>query len=155
MLLRKAPPAPKLWSEIRKRQNTTTLASLATFISIIFLVLVLIGSTAPTPMLGNIYFLRIDVSNIIPRSYPSATIINSIAQTLGLRDFYQVGLWNYCEGYNGKGVTYCAPGKALYSFNPVKIFLSQLLAGAEGRFLIIFSRLLYYKHIGLDSKAVR
>lgn len=28
-------------------------------------------------------------------------------------------------------MTYCDTPKALYSFNPVKILLSQLLAGAE------------------------
>lgn len=57
-------------------------------------------------------------------------LVNSIAQTLGLRGFYQVGLWNYCEGYPGEGVTSCGSPKALYSFDPVAILLSQLLQGA-------------------------
>jgi hypothetical protein len=30
---------------------------------------------------------------------PNAVLINSIARTIGLHDFYQVGLWNFCEGY--------------------------------------------------------
>jgi hypothetical protein len=58
-------------------------------------------------------------------------LVNSIAQTLGLRDFYQVGLWNYCEGYKNIGVTHCSKPKTLYSFNPVEILLSELLAGAS------------------------
>lgn len=119
-------------SAIRRRKIPALLASLSTFISIIFTILVLLGSTDDSsPVLSSIYFLRIDVSNIIPRSFPNAVLVNSIAQTLGLRDFYQVGLWNYCEGYKDTGVTHCDPPQALYSFNPVKILLSQLLAGAE------------------------
>ncbi|RPB08197.1 hypothetical protein P167DRAFT_465260, partial [Morchella conica CCBAS932] len=102
-----------------------------TLTAIIFLLLVLLGSIRANRVLGDIYFLRIDASHIIPRSYPKAALVNSIVQTLGLRDFYQVGLWNYCEGYVDKGVTYCAPPRALYSFDPVKILVSQLLAGAE------------------------
>lgn len=117
------------------RKITTLLASFSTFISIIFTTLVLVGNTNDSPVLSSIYFLRIDVSNIIPRSFPNAVLVNSIAQTLGLRDFYQVGLWNHCEGYKGIGVTHCDPPRALYSFNPVKIILSQLLAGAESEFI--------------------
>lgn len=33
-------------------------------------------------------------------SSATLTLSNSIARTLGLHDFYQVGLWNYCEGYD-------------------------------------------------------
>lgn len=118
-------------SATRRRKITALLASLCTLISIVFTLLVLLGSTSDSRVLSDIYFLRIDVSNIIPRSFPNAVLVNSIAQTIGLRDFYQVGLWNYCEGYTGMGVTHCDPPQPLYSFNPVKILLSQLLAGAE------------------------
>ena len=51
-------------------------------------------------MLGDIYFFKLDLANIIPNSAPSLTLMNSIARTLGLHDFYQVGLWNFCEGYD-------------------------------------------------------
>lgn len=118
-------------SATQRRKSTALLASFCTLISILSTVLVLLGSTNDSPVISSIYFLRIDVSNIIPRSFQNAVLVNSIAQTLGLRDFYQVGLWNYCEGYKGTGVTYCSPRQALYSFNPVKILLSQLLSGAQ------------------------
>lgn len=71
-----------------------------------------------------------DISDIIPVSVPNAVLINSIAQSLGLHDFYTVGLWNYCEGYNGQGTTSCSDPQTLYWFNPVEIIQSQLLAGA-------------------------
>jgi len=55
---------------------------------------------------------------------------NSLARSLGLHDFYQVGLWNFCEGYNNEGITHCSKPKGLYWFNPVEILLNELLSGA-------------------------
>ena len=80
-------------------------------------------------MVGSIWFLKLNLSNIIAQSVPNAALINSIARTLGLHDFYQVGLWNYCEGY-GSQITDCGKPRKLYWFNPVEIILSELLAGA-------------------------
>jgi hypothetical protein len=41
-----------------------------------------------------------------------------------LKDFYQVGLWNYCEGdkdeHGKETITYCSPRKANYWFNPIE-----------------------------------
>lgn len=50
-------------------------------------------------MLRSLYFFKLDLADIIPTSVPNASLINSIAQTIGLHDFYQVGLWNFCEGF--------------------------------------------------------
>jgi hypothetical protein len=61
---------------------------------------------------------------------PNSVLINSIARTLGLHDFYQVGVWSYCEGFNTEGVTSCSSPQKFYWFNPVEIILNQLLAGA-------------------------
>lgn len=51
-------------------------------------------------MLGQIYFFRLSLADIIPESVENAQLINSIARGIGLHDFYQPGLWNYCEGYD-------------------------------------------------------
>ncbi|KAI5857112.1 SUR7/PalI family-domain-containing protein [Tricharina praecox] len=114
----------------RCRDPYVIIAQSSTLLAIIFQLIVFLGNIRNTNALTDIYFLKIDVSQVIPRSYPNAVLVNSIAQTLGLRGFYQVGLWNYCEGYQGEGVTYCGSPKALYSFDPVTILLSQLLEGA-------------------------
>lgn len=46
------------------------------------------------------YFYKLDLANVLAKSAPSGlTLQNSIARTLGLHDYYQVGLWNFCEGY--------------------------------------------------------
>ena len=100
-------------------------------ISTAFLVLVEIGDINNKAVIRDTFFLKIGLANVIPETVPNAIFINSIAQTIGLHDFYQVGLWNFCEGYNGQGITYCSKPKLLYWFNPVEILLNELLAGAS------------------------
>ncbi|CAI7584088.1 unnamed protein product [Penicillium glandicola] len=118
----------------RQRYSTVQwhrlLRSLLYLLAWIFLVLVVIGSVSNKPVLRNTYFLYLDLSNIIPVSVPNAVLINTIAQTIGLHDFYQVGLWNFCEGYLAEGITHCSKPETLYAFNPVEIILNELLAGA-------------------------
>ena len=124
---------------IRAATGTRFIFSLLTsflfLVSLVFLILVEIGSiNNHHPVLGSIYFLKLDLSHVIPRSVPQASLINSIARTLGLHDFYQVGLWNYCEGY-GNEITDCSKPRVLYWFNPVQIILSELLSGASSQFV--------------------
>jgi hypothetical protein len=65
-----------------------------------------VGSTRDSGALGSIFFFKLDLTNILARSAPATlTLQNSIARTLGLHDFYQVGLWNFCEGYQTGYVT--------------------------------------------------
>lgn len=104
--------------------------SICHLLALIFLILVCIGNLNARPVLRSTYFLKIDLSNIIPRSVPNAVLINSIARSIGLHDFYQVGLWNFCEGYDDEGITYCSPHQRFYWFNPVQILVDELLAGA-------------------------
>jgi hypothetical protein len=122
----------------RRRKSTVHwhrgLRSFLYLIAWIFLLLVVIGNIANKPVLRSTYFLYLDLSNIIPVSVPNAVLINSIAQTIGLHDFYQVGLWNFCEGYNGDGITHCSKPETLYAFNPVEIILNELLSGASSMF---------------------
>ncbi|KAF2142594.1 uncharacterized protein K452DRAFT_249421 [Aplosporella prunicola CBS 121167] len=120
--------------QLRRATRTRKIFALGTsfffLLSVIFLILVEVGNTFNKDVARDTYFIKLDLSNIVPTSYPDAVLLNSIAQTLGLHDFYQVGLWNFCEGYNGAGITHCSKPKALYWFNPVEILLNELLAGA-------------------------
>ncbi|KAL4751472.1 hypothetical protein BDW72DRAFT_173440 [Aspergillus terricola var. indicus] len=118
----------------RSRRTVLTHRILRSFLHLIawiFLLLVVIGNISDKSVLRQTYFLKIDLSDIIPLSVPNAVFINSIARSIGLHDFYQVGLWNFCEGYNNEGITHCSKPKTLYWFNPVQIILSELLAGAS------------------------
>ncbi|KAL9585051.1 MAG: hypothetical protein Q9203_004412, partial [Teloschistes exilis] len=97
-------PSPKKLT--RNRRFFAFLTSFLFLVSLIFLILVEIGNLHPRPVLSDIYFIKLDLSHIIPRSVPNAALVNSIARTLGLHDFYQVGLWGFCEGY-GDEITSC------------------------------------------------
>lgn len=100
-------------------------------ISVIFLLLTVIGNINRNPVIRDTYFFKLDLANIIPVSAGSSIqLVNSLARSLGLHDFYLVGMWNFCEGYNDEGVTFCSRPKTLYWFNPVEILLNELLAGA-------------------------
>jgi hypothetical protein len=136
----------------KTRRNWILLSSFLFFVSVIFLILVYLPFHSPLPPpkkprantplqveIGNInnkpvirktYFFTLNLTNIIPSSIGDISLVNSLARSLGLHDFYQVGLWSFCEGYNDEGITSCSTPKSLYWFNPVEILLNELLAGA-------------------------
>ncbi|KAI1081294.1 SUR7/PalI family-domain-containing protein [Whalleya microplaca] len=116
----------------RTRQNAIIVSCFCYLVAIVFLILVEIGNTKGTRVLGDIYFFKLDLSDILPQAVPTTlSLQNSIARTLGLHDFYQVGLWNFCEGYETDGITYCSTPTKLFWFNPVEILLNELFAGAS------------------------
>jgi len=121
----------------RTRLCWSLFASFLLILSVIFLIVVEVGNTKVRPSLNRIYFIKLDLTNIIPTTVPNAVLINSIAQTLGLHDFYTVGLWGFCEGYNGRGTTTCSQPQTLYWFNPVSILQDELLAGASSKYYIL------------------
>ena len=82
------------------RRNTTIAAMVCYLVALPFLILVLVGNAHNTSVLNDIYFFKLDVAQIIPIAVDNAKLLNSVARSLGLHDFYQVGLWNFCEGYN-------------------------------------------------------
>ncbi|CAN8106425.1 unnamed protein product [Discula destructiva] len=127
---------PSYWYKLDLRRNTRArrifalIACGAYFISFVFLILIELGSTNKSKVLGDIYFFRLSLANIIPESVANAQLINSIARGIGLHDFYQPGLWGYCEGYDNEGVTFCSKPESYYWFNIVQVILDELLAGA-------------------------
>lgn len=128
------PSKAQLKRATRARKIWALLTSLLLLISVVFLILVELGNTSINPTLNKIYFIKLDLADIIPVNVPNAVLINSIAETLGLHDFYTVGLWSFCEGYNGQGVTFCSNPKTLYWFNPIQIVQSELLYGATSTY---------------------
>lgn len=115
----------------KKPTGLRIFTALIYLLAVVFLVLVEIGNISNKAVIRNTYFLQINLANVIPATVPNAVLINSIAQSIGLHDFYQVGLWNYCAGYNGQGITTCSPRQTAYWFNPVEIITSELLVGAS------------------------
>jgi len=82
----------------------------------------------------ELYFFKADTRefNANPVKLPNENYDNKlfdalkgVASSKDLKDFYTVGLWNYCEGDTDKNgnnptVTYCSPRKAAYWFNPIE-----------------------------------
>jgi len=124
-------------------RKLSIITSILLFLAVIFLIVVEIGSTS-VGNLTSIYFLRLNLSRIVPSSVPNAVLLNTIAQSIGLHDFYQVGLWNFCEGNVGGGITHCGKPHTLYWFDPVSILLNELLAGAT---IAIPAQVVTYLHI--------
>jgi len=123
----------ELHRQTRTRQIFACMSSFFLVITVVFMILVEVGNTKVGRVLSSIYFLRLDLSDIVPASVPNAVLINTIAQTIGLHDYYQFGLWNFCEGYVSVGITDCSATQILYWFDPVEILLNELLAGATSK----------------------
>ncbi|RSL87050.1 hypothetical protein CEP52_015640 [Fusarium oligoseptatum] len=138
------------------RRNTAIAASTLYFLAIPFLILVIIGNTHINSTLNDIYFFQLDVSQVIPISVENSNLLNSVARSLGLHDFYQVGLWNFCEGYLDEGVTFCSepkqfllialPSQAVTVLNLLKmgskIMYAFFMGGISVNFVLIFASLL-------------
>ena len=131
-------PSSKAAGVLRSRRLRflTGSAELCSIVAVVLLICILCGNIKPANPFTGLYFLQLDMSSIMPQDVPNSHLINTIAQSLGLRDFYQVGLWNYCEGYKPDGVTFCSAPVAMYAFNPADIIMDQLFAGATSMFQI-------------------
>lgn len=102
-------------------------------VSMIFGILVLIGGVSK-PGIQDIYFLRLNTTDFVPTSSSAlAALIDAVASDLGLEDYYQTSLWNYCAGNLKNGSTtafaspdYCSSTNASYWFDPVSIIEDSL-----------------------------
>lgn len=123
------PPRDMVKPENRKRVILGAIVPACLFLTLIWLIMVEIGNTHDKDALRDIWFLKLDVSAL----YPSAenlgltgSLGQDIDETLGMYDFYTVGLWNYCGGMKKKGIVSCAPTHTLYWFDPIEVFAGQL-----------------------------
>ena len=131
-----APSKSTIKRATRARLIFALLTSLFFLVTLVFVILIEVGNLPNRKVTGSIWFVKLDLTNIIPLSVPNAVLVNSIARSLGLHDFYQVGLWNYCAGY-GSEITDCSKPRKLYWFNPVDIILDELLAGATSKMQVM------------------
>lgn len=144
------PSKPQIKQATHTRFYTSLFTSLCLIITVVFMIIVEVGNTSTGHGLANIWFIRLNLSHVVPTSFADASLLNSIAQTLGLHDYYQVGLWNYCEGYINQGITSCTKPHTLYWFNPVQIITNQLIAGASSK-----SRVIAYFLISTNTPPVQ
>ncbi|CDM33425.1 hypothetical protein DTO013E5_7294 [Penicillium roqueforti] len=116
-----------------------------TIASLICIILVGLGCTkASSSTLNNLYFIRLDLSNISEGSALTSEItdrlsaagitdvtadevsetIETLQADANISDFYDIGLWGYCEGNitnSTDTVSSCTDPKAEFYFNPSTI----------------------------------
>ncbi len=99
---------------------------------------ILVIPTADKPVLRDLYFVRINSSSIkVGGDAAIGALVTSLAQSVGLADFYSSGLWNSCNGKfinktktdTGFNITSCTKPSIDYYFNPVQTLEQQLLQG--------------------------
>ncbi|KAF2275881.1 integral membrane protein-like protein [Westerdykella ornata] len=113
---------------------------LLTLASLICQVLVFMGQlNRNSAIQRDLYFFKANTKDFnpkplsdipdIPHTDTDNRLINAlqgVSTSASLKDFYQVGLWNYCEGEidaSGKDtIVYCSPRKASYWFNPIEVW---------------------------------
>jgi hypothetical protein len=118
-----------------------------TIASLICIIMVGLGCTkSSSDTLNNLYFMRIDLQNITSEGSETVTEIENLLEQYGitdvsaqnvsnvlsklqqdstLADFYQIGLWGYCDGdINNKktNVTECSKPKSEFYFNPFSVW---------------------------------
>ncbi|BFZ53078.1 hypothetical protein PYCC9005_000101 [Savitreella phatthalungensis] len=120
-----------------RRAVFVTLPVFFTLVAVVFQVVTCVGGLDRAG-LRDLYFLRMNTSNIVPASEtPYASTLNTVAQRLGLQNFYQTSLFTYCYGNattNGTTlgpVTGCNASSIHYAFSPVKIIENSLAIGAQ------------------------
>ncbi|KAF2007228.1 hypothetical protein P154DRAFT_517002 [Amniculicola lignicola CBS 123094] len=110
-----------------------------TIASLLCLIIVFSGQTNQKMAVTNdLYFFKADTSDFTENpeeieKLNNVNIDNELLKALknsatakDLKDFYKVGMWNYCEGEtDDKGketVTYCSPRKMYFWFNPINVW---------------------------------
>ncbi|KAJ5174980.1 uncharacterized protein N7482_000857 [Penicillium canariense] len=118
-----------------------------TIASLICIIMVGLGCTkASSGTLNNLYFVRVDLQNISSEGSKTTTEIENILSEHGitsvtssevsdvlsklqedstLADFYQIGLWGYCDGAinnNTANVTECSKPKSEFYFDPFYVW---------------------------------
>lgn len=130
----------------KHRKGFAVFTAFLFLVTLVFLILIQIGNVSNMHVLGELYFFKIDVSHLVPSNVQNAKAMNNVLHQSGLKDFYQIGLWNFCEGYNNQGITACSKPSLLFWFNPVQIFLDELMEGATSKSTPSFTPIKSFKN---------
>lgn len=94
------------------------------------------GSTNTSKTSTGIYLFRFNLTILFDDSTVPGTNATDVAwshaltESLGLSNYYQSGLWGYCEGDSTSAFSSCSRPQAFYWFNPVGILFSELLSSS-------------------------
>ncbi|CAK7201176.1 hypothetical protein SEUCBS139899_003879 [Sporothrix eucalyptigena] len=128
-------PSPQqIWIETRARRYLIAVCCVLYLVSTILLIVAQTGSTNNSRSSTSIFLFRFNLSVLFDSSSSGTdfnatdlALADAISESLGLYNYYQVGLWGYCEGDSVNDFTSCSRPQAFYWFNPVAILLSEML----------------------------
>ncbi|CAK7216327.1 hypothetical protein SCUCBS95973_002775 [Sporothrix curviconia] len=129
-----ATPSPRqIWIATRIRRYLTGICCALYLIATVLLIVAQTGSTNARQPSTDIFLFRFNLSVLFDESYGSGLNISDLAlseataDSLGLHNYYQAGLWGYCVGDSVSDFTSCSRPRLFYWFNPVAILLSEML----------------------------
>lgn len=120
-----------------------TFPMLGTVVAVALTIVMLLGSTKQAPGLKDVYYMRIDVSNITDTPIEglndatggfASQVINDVIDQLGISDVYDAGVSGYCEGEVKDGdykLDKCHTGDLPYWFDLQTIIENQIKAGIK------------------------
>lgn len=84
----------------------------------ILVLLIILSSVTHTSVLRNLYFLKVDISNLGTDVVPALDSLSDSekAQVHKIK-FFTVGLWGYCSWSSDSTIEYCSRPEARYHFN--------------------------------------
>ncbi|CAK7267481.1 hypothetical protein SEPCBS119000_002571 [Sporothrix epigloea] len=127
------PPQGEIWLATRFRRYLIVICCALYLVATILLIVAQTGSTSKSRPSTDIFLYRFNLSVLFDNSYGSAANVSDSAlssaktESLGLHNYYQVGLWGYCVGDSASAFSSCSRPQAFYWFDPVAILLSEML----------------------------
>ncbi|KAJ8102755.1 actin cortical patch SUR7/pH-response regulator pali [Lipomyces tetrasporus] len=98
-----------------------------TIAALVLSIFVIIGNLQDHGILSKLYFMRLNTQDL--SITVESTTIAATAIDPSFPDFYQVGLWNYCQGTISGDVytvTNCTTPHGLFYFNPISVIEERL-----------------------------
>ncbi|KAK9318552.1 actin cortical patch SUR7/pH-response regulator pali [Lipomyces starkeyi] len=98
-----------------------------TIAALVLTIFVIISNLEDHGILSKLYFMRLNTQNLSVTVQSNTVTAASINPSFP--DFFQVGLWNYCQGTisdNVYTITNCSATHGLFYFNPISIIEQNL-----------------------------
>lgn len=104
----------------------TFLPLLAVSLALVSLSLTLFAGVRRDPYLDYNYVFKIDATNFQQHGNPTNLQGSTPANSIGLKNYYYVYLWNHCESNLDLKLLYCSDPRFDYYFDPVKLLKARL-----------------------------
>lgn len=102
----------------------TGLPVLAIFLAVISLLFTLLAGLRRNDHMDNNFVFKVDARNFWSQVPKESNL--TPANSIGLKNYYYIYLWNHCESNRGMDFTYCSKPRFDYYFNSVRLLKARL-----------------------------